>query len=54
MDGLVLFAGENKKANQKIDFLPCIAEFLVAWGRIEAPAQGFSTSASHPAIARPC
>jgi hypothetical protein len=42
MDGMTLFAGENKKANPKVGFLLCTAEFLVARGGIEPPTQGFS------------
>ncbi|WP_161784205.1 hypothetical protein [Janthinobacterium sp. RA13] len=32
----------NKKANPKVGFLLCTAEFLVARGGIEPPTQGFS------------
>ena len=50
----MLFASENKKASQKDSFLIFFAEFLAARAGIEAPAQGFPTSASRPAIARLC
>ena len=37
--GWLVFSGENKKANPKVGFLLCTAEFLVARGGIEPPTQ---------------